>query len=325
MRQAYIRGIGKYLPEQILHSEDLEKRLGLEKGWIASRTGVRERRIAADDEAPSDLAYRAAERILADAGVVPAGIDMIIAATSMPDMFFPSTAGMVQAKLGLKEIPAFDLLNACAGFLYGVAAAAAFVGAGHYRNILVIGAETVSRMLDWTDHKTCILFGDGAAGFLVSDEGEHRLLGFHLGADGEKGNVLALRGGGARRPCSAALLEEKLHTLYMEGGEVFRFAMVRLGQAVKEAARQAGCGLEDISLILPHQSNVRIIEEAAKILGLPMERFFMNLENRGNTAAASVPLAVAEAVEAGKLRPGDLAALASYGAGLAWASCIVEW
>jgi 3-oxoacyl-[acyl-carrier-protein] synthase-3 len=325
MPSAYIRGIGKYLPERILASGALEKKLGLDPGWIESKTGVGERRIAAEDEFPSTMAARAAEAILADAALPPEDIEMIIVATSMPDMFFPSTAGMVQTKLGLKDIPAFDLLNACAGFLYGVAAASAFIEAGRYGNILVIGAEVMSRMLDWNDYKTCILFGDAAAGVLVSSEGKHRILGFHLGADGEKGRVLALRGGGSRYPCSAVTLENKLHTLHMDGGEVFRFAMVRLGEAVKAAAEKAGCALEKISLILPHQSNARIVEEAAKILALPMDRFFLNLNNRGNTAAASVPLALCEAAESGKLQPGGLAALASYGAGLAWASCIVEW
>lgn len=323
--EAYIRGIGKYLPEKILTSGELERKLNLESGWIESRTGVAERRIANDDEAVSDLAARAAENILADAGAGADEVDMIIVATSMPDMFFPATACLVQARLGISGVPAFDLMTACAGFLYGVATAAAFVESGQYSNILVIGAETTSRMVDWSDHKTCILFGDAAAGFLVSAEGGRRISGSHLGADGGKGHVLSIRGGGSRAPCSAEVLEAGTHKLYMEGGEVFRFAMVALGEAVKGAAERSGCEIGEIGLIVPHQSNVRIIEEAAKILDLPMDRFFTNIRERGNTAAASVPLAVADAVEAGRLTPGTRLAMSSYGAGLAWAACIVDW
>lgn len=323
--EAYIRGIGKYLPEKVLTSAELEKRLNLESGWIESKTGVAERRIAAEGDAVSDLATRAARNILANAGARADEVDLIIVATSMPDMFFPSTAGAVQAQLGIAGVPAFDLLNACAGFLYGVSTATAFVEAGEYRNILVIGAETTSRMVDWDDRKTCILFGDAAAGFLVSCEGDRRILGRHLGADGAKGHVLSIRGGGAKAPCSREILDAKLHKLYMEGGEVFRFAMVALGEAIKKAAEKTGCALGEIGLIVPHQSNVRIIEEAAKLLNLPLDRFFTNIRERGNTAAASVPLAVTEAVESGRLAPGTRLAMSSYGAGLSWAACVVDW
>lgn len=322
---AFIRGFGKYLPENILTSAALEARLGLEAGWIESRTGVRERRIAADDEAVSDLAAEAAREILANAGAAVDEVDMLIVATSMPDMFFPGAAHHAQAKLGLAGVPAFDLMTACAGFLYSVATAAAFVESGTFSNILVVGAETTSRMVDWSDSMTCILFGDAAAGFLVSAHGGRRIRGFHLGADGAKGGVLSIRGGGSRNPLSRSVLDAGLHKLYMEGGEVFRFAMDALGDAVKKAAANSGCGVDEIDLIVPHQSNVRIIEEASKRLGVGMEKFFVNIGARGNTAAASVPLAAVEAAEAGRLREGTRLAMSSYGAGLAWASVIVDW
>ncbi|MEW6203106.1 MAG: beta-ketoacyl-ACP synthase III [bacterium] len=325
MQSAYIRGLGKYLPQKILTSEELEDRLGLERGWIASRTGVETRHIADSSEAVSDLAFHAAEDILRNAELDASALDMIIIATSMPDMFFPATACLVQSRLGAERAAAFDLLNACAGFIYGVSAAAAWVEAGKYKNILVIGAETLSRMLDWTDRKTCVLFGDGAGGFLISDRGEHRICGFHLGADGSKGHVLSLRGGGSRYPSTPQMIEQGLQYLYMEGGEVFRFAKVALGDAVKATVKNAGCAISNLSLVIPHQSNVRIIEEAAKILGIPSERFYINIRECGNTAAASVPLAAAMAVEEGRIKQGDLVAMVSYGAGLAWAAMVVEW
>jgi len=322
-KSSYIRGVGSYLPEKLLTSGELEKRLGLEDGWIEMKTGVAGRRIAAEGESVSDLAAAAGRVALAAAGLSPAGLDMIILSSSMGDMFFPSTACLVQQKIGA-ACPAFDVNNACSGFLHGMAVASAFINNGTCENILVVAAETMSRMVDWNDYRTCILFGDGAGAFVVSGAGEHRIREYHLGADGAGAEVLKLPGPGSRfgaRPDPA----KAGGTVYMEGGEVFRFAMKTIGECVKAAATKAGVAIRDIKKIIPHQSNMAIIRESAKILGVPVETFHVNLNEVGNTAAASVPLALCDAVGKERIAPGDTIALVSYGAGLAYASAIVEW
>ncbi|MFC1474482.1 3-oxoacyl-ACP synthase III family protein [bacterium] len=321
-KASFIRGIGAFLPEKILGSAELEKRLELEAGWIEKKTGVASRRIAADGESVSDLAAGAGRAALENAGISPGDLDMIILSSSMGDMFFPSTACIVQNKIGA-ACPAFDVSNACSGFLHGIAVASSFVQGGTCDNILVIAAETMSRMIDWNDYKTCILFGDGAGAVVVSGSGDHRIVDYHLGADGSGAEVLKLPGAGSRdgaKPDPATS-----GTVYMEGGEVFRFAMKIIGECVTEVAKKAGINVADIKKIIPHQSNIAIIREAAKILEIPVEIFHMNLNEVGNTAAASVPLALCDAVDKKQVSPGDTIVLASYGAGLAYASVLIEW
>lgn len=321
--RVFIKSAGAYLPEKVLSSSELEQKLGLENGWIESKTGIKARRIAANDESVSTLAARAGLDALKNAGMNASDIDMLIVSSSMGDMFFPSTACIVQNMIGASGA-AFDLNNACAGFLYGVNTAAAYVASGAYRNVMVIGAETMSRMVDWNDYKTCILFGDAAGACVISAEGDHRILGMLLGADGSGAEALKLPGGGSRAPFRDA--ENKADsTIYMEGGTVFRFAMKIIGEIVRNAAEEASLNLRDINLIVPHQSNRTIIREAASILGVAEEKFYLNLPEVGNTACASVPVALADAISNNAISAGDKIVLASYGAGLAYASAVVEW
>lgn len=319
----YIKSVGSYLPSKILTSSELESRLGLEQGWIESKTGIKSRRIAAEDESVSNLAAAAGRDALGKAGLKATEIDMLIVSSSMGDMFFPSTACIVQNMLGISG-PAFDLNNACAGFLYAVNTAAAYVATGAYKNVMVIGAETMSRMVDWSDYKTCILFGDAAGACIVSSNEGHRLLGMFMGADGTGAEALKLPGGGSRKPFRD--IEDKTDsTIYMEGGTVFRFAMKIIGELVQKAADESGLDLKDIDLIVPHQSNRTILREAASILGVAEDMFYLNLPEVGNTACASVPVALADAIDKHRINPGDKIVLASYGAGLAYASMAVEW
>jgi len=321
---AFIRGMGAYLPEKTVTSLELEERLGLEKGWIEKKTGIAGRRVAAEGECVSDLVAAAGRRAIRDAGLTAGDLDMILVSSSMGDMFFPSTACLVQNKIEA-ACPAFDVSNACSGFIYSLATAAAFIRSGQCRNVLVAGGETMSRMVDWSNYKTCILFGDGAGACIVSAEGDHRFMYFYLGADGSGAEVLKLPGGGSRHPASKQMLDEGLNTVYMEGGEVFRFAMKIIGECLQRVSEKAGIAPASINTIIPHQSNMSIIREAAKILGVPVDRFHMNMKSVGNTAAASVPLALVDAVENGKLSAGDTVALVSYGAGLAYAASLIEW
>lgn len=323
-REAFIAGTGSYLPERVLESAELEERLGLEPGWIEKKTGVARRRIAADDESVSDMAAAAGRAALEDAGLSPADLDMIIVSSSMGDMFFPSTACLAQQKLGA-ACPAFDVNNACSGFLHGLAVAETFVASGACGNVLVAAGETMSRMVDWTDYRTCILFGDAAGACVVSSRPGHRLAGFHLGADGSGAEALKLPGGGSRMPASPEMIGQRGNVVYMQGGEVFRFAMRIIGECVAEVTAGAGLGPADLSLIVPHQSNTAIIKEAAGILGVPFETFYLNMSEVGNTAAASVPVALDDAVKKGVIAAGSRVALVSYGAGLAYAATLVEW
>lgn len=322
-QNAYIKSVGAYLPEKIVLSSELEKKLGLEDGWIESKTGIKARRIAADEESVSTLAANAGREALKNAGMAASDIDMLIVSSSMGDMFFPSTACITQNLLGA-SCPAFDINNACAGFLYGVNTAAVYVASGAYKNVLVIGAETISRMVDWNDYKTCILFGDAAGACVVSSEGDHRIKAALLGADGSGAEALKLPGCGSRAPFRDSENNSEA-TIFMEGGTVFRFAMKIIGQIVSDAAKEADLELKDISLIVPHQSNRTIIREAASILGVSEEKFHLNLPEVGNTACASVPVALVDAVSRKAISRGDNIVLASYGAGLAYASIVVEW
>ncbi|WP_276352543.1 beta-ketoacyl-ACP synthase III [Cohnella caldifontis] len=320
-----ILGTGKYVPERRLTNKDLEQMVETNDEWIVTRTGIRERRIAEPAQASSDLAYEASVRALAAAGLTADQLDLIIVATITPDMFFPSTACLLQDRLGAKQAAAFDLSAACSGFIYGLATAASFVKTGMYRRILVVGAETLSRITDYTDRNTCILFGDGAGAVVVGEVPEGRgFRSFVLGADGSGGELLRICGGGSRLPATEQSVADKKHFLEMNGRDVFKFAVRVMGSAAEEALDKAGLAKADIDLLVPHQANIRIVQAALERLGLSEDKAMVNLDRYGNVSAASIPIALAEAVEEGRAKTGDTLLLVGFGGGLTWgASALV--
>jgi 3-oxoacyl-[acyl-carrier-protein] synthase-3 len=322
-----ISGIGVHVPARVLTNAEISEFLDTSDDWILSRTGIRERRIAADAEAPSDLGASAAQRALAAAGLAADDVDLIVSSSVVPDMVFPATAAVIAERIGAGQAGAFDIQAGCTGFVYALAAAAGFVGSGLFRRVLVVGAETLSKGLDWEDRRTCILFGDGAGAAVVEaapDKPEH-VMTFDLGNDGAGAGHLLMPAGGARLPASAETVRDRSHFLKMNGPEVFRFATRVVAQSCLQALERAGLGVEDIDLFVPHQANVRIIDSAAKRLGMPAERVFTNLESYGNTSCASIPLCLAEAAETGRLARGDRLLLCGFGAGLSWGSMVTTW
>lgn len=319
-----ILGTGKYVPERRLTNRDLEQMVDTNDEWIVTRTGIRERRIADAAQATSDLAYEASVKALAAAGLTADQIDLIIVATITPDMFFPSTACLLQDRLGAKRAAAFDLSAACSGFIYGLATASGFIQSGLYRRILVVGSETLSRITDYTDRNTCILFGDGAGAVVVGEVPEGRgFQSFVLGADGSGGDLLRICGGGSRLPSTEQTVADKRHYLEMNGRDVFKFAVRVMGSAAEEALAKAGLGKEDIDLLVPHQANIRIVQSALERLGLSEDKAMVNLDRYGNVSAASIPLALAEAVEEGRAKEGDRLVLVGFGGGLTWGSTVL--
>jgi 3-oxoacyl-[acyl-carrier-protein] synthase-3 len=314
-----ILGTGKYVPERRLTNQDLEQMVETNDEWIVSRTGIRERRIADPAQATSDLAYEASLRALQAAGMTADQLDLIIVATITPDMFFPSTACLLQERLGAKQSAAFDLSAACTGFIYALATATGFIKTGMYRHILVVGAECLSRITDYSDRNTCILFGDGAGAVVVGEVAEGRgFRSFVLGADGSGGELLRMAGGGSRIPSTAQSVAEGRHFLEMNGRDVFKFAVRVMGSSAEEALAKAGLGKNDIDLLIPHQANVRIIQSAMERLDLPEDKCVINLDRYGNVSSASIPLALAEAVEEGRAKEGDCLLLVGFGGGLTW-------
>ncbi len=323
---AGIIGTGSCLPPKIVTNEDLEKIVDTSDEWIVSRTGIKKRRVADENTATSDLATVAARRALDDAGLKPSDIDMIIVATVTPDMNFPSTACLVQANLGAEHCPAFDIEAACSGFLYGFILASQFIATGAYENILVIGAECLSKFLNWKDRNTCVLFGDGAGAAVVSRVDEKfGILSHCMGADGEGGKHLILEAGGSRKPASFETVKNELHYVQMEGSEVFKFAVRIMAKASEEAVSLAGLTKADVDFLVPHQANIRIIEGARKRLNLPKEKVYINLDRYGNMSAASVPVALDEASRTKAIKKGDRIVLVAFGGGLTWASCMLRW
>jgi 3-oxoacyl-[acyl-carrier-protein] synthase-3 len=321
-----ILGIGSYLPEKVLTNQEIEKMVDTTNEWIVTRTGIGARHIADESTAASDLATEAAKRALKDANTLPEEIDLIIVATITPDMHFPSTACIVQMNIGAKNAAAFDLGAGCSGFIYGLTVAKQFVETGMYKKILVIGAEALSKVLDWTDRNTCVLFGDGAGAVVVGTTEEGMgILSTYMGADGEGGKFLLIPGGGSRIPATLESVENKLHTIKMDGSEVFKFAVRIMSRASQEAIDRSGYSLEDINYLVPHQANIRIIESAAKKLKLPMDKVHINLNRFGNMSAASIPVALDEAVSQGKIKKGDLVVMVGFGAGLTWGSSVIKW
>lgn len=326
MRGSTITGIGRAIPKRVMTNAEIAELVDTTDEWIVTRTGIRERRVAADDQASSDLGYDAAVEALNDAQINAEQIDLIIVGSATPDMLFPATACILQDRLHAKHAGAFDLSAACSSWMYGVAVAHGYIASGMANHVLVVGAETLSKIIDWRDRGTCVLFGDSAGAVVMSpSQPGEGFLSFYLGADGAGASLIAIPGGGSRIPASIESVERREHFLKMRGREVFKFAVRCMPKAIEEAARRAGVALEDVDCFIPHQANIRIIDAAAERLGQPREKFFVNVEHYGNTSSASVPVALYEAVEAGRLKPGDLAVLVAFGGGLTWGSCALRW
>jgi len=331
LQSAAIYGTGAYTPRKVLTNADFAKTLDTSDEWITSRTGIKERRIAAPEEATSDLCYKAAVAAIDNAGLKPSDLDMIIIGTISADFPFPSAACVLQQKLGISEkhISAFDISAACSGFIYGLSTAQAFIGCGMVKRVLVIGAEVLSRMVDYTDRATCILFGDGAGATVLGpvrdNAPSHKLLSTRIYADGSGVPMLCLPAGGSARPASHATIDEKLHYVRLDGREVFRFGVMTVVDLINDAMKRHNLKKEDIGAIVPHQANMRIIESAAERLELPLDLFITNIEKYGNTSAASVPIALDEANRAGRLPKGKPVIMLAFGAGLTWSSAVLEW
>jgi 3-oxoacyl-[acyl-carrier-protein] synthase III len=314
-----ISGTGSYLPSRVLTNRDLEQLVDTSDEWIYSRTGIRERHVAADDESASDLALHASKEALRAAGLSAQDIGLIIVATTTPDMVFPSTACILQAKLGVKNGPAFDLQAVCSGFVYGMAVADQFMKSGGYEHVLVVGTELFSRILDWKDRATCVLFGDGAGAVILSRSNAPGILSCHLHADGSYAGALSVPG----HVCNGRVRGRPL--LQMDGSTVFKFAVKALGEVAEEALAANHLAMTDIDWLIPHQANIRIIQATAKRLGLSMERVITTVERHANTSAASIPLALDEAAREGKLRAGQLLLLEGVGGGFTWGSVLARW
>ena len=327
MVRTVIAGTGSFLPEKILTNADLEKMVDTTDEWIVSRSGIRERRVAAPEHATSDLATNAARKALEMARVDPGDLDLIIVATLSPDHFFPSTAGLVQRNLGAEKAAAFDLEAACTGFIYALSIGDAFIRNGTYEKILIMGAEVLTRFIDWEDRSTCVLFGDGAgAAVLLAEKGGDRgVISTHLHSDGRLAELLYAPGGVSRIPPTHEMIDKKLNTVKMQGNEVFKVAVTKLKEVVQEVLEENGLTEEDIDFLVPHQANLRIIQATAKRLKLPMEKVVVTVDRHGNTSAASVPLALDEAVRAGRIKRGDRVLLEAFGGGLTWGAALVRW
>ena len=317
-----VSGVGAFLPEKRLTNADLEKMVDTSDAWILERTGVKERRIAPPEMATSDMATHAALQALDMAGLDPGELELIIVGTITPDMPFPSTACLVQRNLKASKAAAFDVSAACTGFIYGFATATSMIRAGAYRNALVIGADTLSRITDWNDRATCVLFGDGA-GAVVLQRADHRgdgsgVLGFELGADGTGWDLLMLPAGGSSNPASVQTVEDRLHYIKMNGNQVFRFAVKAMGTAAAGCLKRCGLTYADVNLFIPHQANYRIIESAAQRLGIPMEKVAVNIDRYGNMSSASIPVALDECIREGRVSHGDVVLMVAFGSGLTW-------
>jgi 3-oxoacyl-[acyl-carrier-protein] synthase-3 len=328
MFEAFIAGTGSFVPERRLTNAELEKMVDTSDEWIVQRTGIRERRIASPSEATSDLAIKAARGALEAAGLGPDDLDCIILCSVTPDTYMPAGAVYVQRALQALRASAFDLSAACTGFVYGVAVGSSLVRSGMYRHVLVVGAETLSRVIDFTDRNTCILFGDGAGAAVISRaEGSttSRVLDSYLRTDGTGACLIEMPGGGSRKPASHATVDEKLHFLRMQGKEVFKFATKSMVELIEAALERNRLQPADLGLVIPHQVNYRIIEAALKKIAIPEDRMLLNLERYGNTSAASVPIALHEGVTQGRMKRGDHVLLVAFGAGLTWGYNLLRW
>lgn len=326
MTNVGILAVSHYVPEKILSNKELEKTLETTDEWIRSRTGIEERRVASEEETTASLATVASRRVLEKAGLEPEQLDLIIVATMTPDSILPAIACRVQAALGAKKAGAFDVSIACSGYAYALAMGCGYVSSGMAKRVLVVGADVMTRVMDWTNRGTCVLFGDGAGACLLGEVEEgYGLIAQELGSDGGGAEHLMIPAGAGAKPPGSDGLEQQDFTLQMNGREVFKFAVQVMGNAAVAAAEKAGISADDIDLFIPHQANNRIIESAAKRLGLPMERVFVNVHKYGNTSCASIPLALSEAVEQDRVKPGELLLLVGFGGGLAWGALVFRW
>ncbi|MGH2451151.1 MAG: beta-ketoacyl-ACP synthase III [Candidatus Limnocylindria bacterium] len=325
-QNAVLTGWGFYAPSKVITNADLEKMVDTTDQWITERTGIKERRVVADGETTSSMSTRAAKVALERARLRPQDVELIVVGTCSPDYLFPATACLVQTAIGADRAGAFDVEAACTSFVSALAIANGMIIAGTVENALVIGAETLSRLLDWTDRGTCVLFGDGAGAVVL--EASNASVGIEstvLHSDGSKGELLYVPGGASKVPATRETVDRGMHFIRMQGGEVFKLAVKSMADAAEEALADAGLHLDDIALMVPHQANIRIIEGVAKRLRFPMDKVFVNIQRYGNTSAASIPIALAEAAAAGRLRRGDKVLLVAFGGGFTWGAAVLEW
>jgi 3-oxoacyl-[acyl-carrier-protein] synthase-3 len=325
MKKVGIVGVGEYLPKKKLTNKDLEKMVDTSDEWITTRTGIKERRLAAKNEATSNLAVNAAKQALEDAKIKPENIELIIVATITPDMQFPAVSCLVQRALGAKQAVCFDISAACAGFVYGMITAQQFISRGVYKNALIVGAEKLSSITDWQDRNTCVLFGDGAGACVLTEVNSGGIISSHLGADGEMADLLFLPGGGSLHPATHETVENRLHYINMRGNEVFKLAVNIMADAANKALAKVNIDCKDVDCFIPHQANIRILLAVAKKLGLPQEKIFLNIEKYGNMSSASTATALCEAVKSGKIEKGDIVVLDAFGSGLVWGACVIKW
>ena len=326
MTRTKIVSTGSYLPEKVLTNFDLEKMVETSDQWITERTGIKERRIANGNQAASDLAYDASKVALARAALKPEDIDLIIVASVTGDMPFPSTACILQDKLGARKAAAFDVNAACSGFLYGLYVADSFIRSGMHKKILVVGTEVLSKFTDWKDRTTCILFGDGAGAVIVEPTTEDRgIISMSINSDGSMWDILHMPAGGSKIPASRESVDNKLHYIKMKGNETFKLAVRALEDLVIRILEENKLAPSQISLLIPHQANLRIIQATADRLGIPMEKVLINIDKYGNTSAASIPIALDEALTTGRVKEGDYILLEAFGGGLTWASALLKW
>ena len=325
VRRVGIVGVGFYVPEKVLTNADLEKMVDTTDEWIRSRSGIQERRIAEKGVGTSDLSAKAAQMAMEKAGVKPEEIDLLIVATTTPDMPLPSAACFVQEKIGAKNAAAFDLAAACAGFVYAMVTAEQFIKSGTYKTVLVIGADLISSYIDWTDRSTCVLFGDGAGAVVMREVSSGGILSSVLGSDGHYAELLKICAGGSRLPASDETLKSKGHFLKMNGSEVFKLAVRGMADSVIKALSKAGVRKEDVACFIPHQANQRIIDAVSDRLDFPKEKIFINLQKYGNTSSASCAIALYEALKEGKIKKKDKVVLTTFGSGLVWGAMVLEW
>lgn len=321
-----ISSLGIYLPDKVLTNLDLEKMVDTSDDWITTRTGIKERRIASDQQVTSDLGVAAARQALDRAGLKPEDIDLILVATNSPDTIFPSTACWIQKKLGTREMPAFDLQAGCTGVLYGLIVAEGLILSGVCRRVLLIGVDILSKITNWEDRTTCVLFGDGAGAFILEEsQDDSGLLSHFWGADGSLGELLMLPGGGTLHPASEQTVKDKLHYIHMKGNDVFKHAVKRMGESIVEALKLAGLDKQQIDFLIPHQANLRIIDAIGERLGLDPEKVVVNVDRYGNMSVATIPVALYELQAEGRLEPGKIIAMVAFGAGFTWASALYRW
>jgi len=326
MIRSRIIATGSYAPPKILTNSDLEKMVETSDEWIVSRSGIRERRIVEKETATSDLGTQAARRALDMAGLAPEDLDFIITGTNSPDMFFPCTGCFIQAKIGAKKAAAFDVSAGCTSFIHALSLADKFIKEDPSRKIMVLGAEIMSKVTDWNDRATCVLFGDGAGAIiLVGEEGERGVLSTHLHSDGSLWELLYMPGGGSANPSSHETVDKRLHYIKMAGNQLFKVAVRALADVSQEALKFNRLTSQDIDIMIPHQANTRIVEAAAKLINFPMEKVFLNIDRYGNTSSATIPIALDEVQREGKVKAGDLILLCSFGTGVTWGSAVIRW